>query len=346
MIIKKSLETPISLEQLALEKIKYFNSRCSNIEWSGVGVMKVEGSLEEGNLSINVIDIILKDVGTSGYTEYDWGTTLAEYFEENEDKWPVMFFSIHSHHTMGVSPSGTDDKHLYDNIENFPFHLSIIVNNKLDFNARIATDMYITQVEKRGIDSAYKKENLKNTRFIIEYSVPVSLFKQGSSFKEEFDRVEEIKKAKQRVREYSRNIDNFNPFDRHKPKQTTIDFDAKSSLTPYKIFTLNYVEGSTIKEVMDKLTTEKKVELHLEKIEKYLIDYVEEGYDVITPLTKLINLIDGLYDSKLVDSIVYGLSSIGMLLDVEEDNDYPPSNRSISALTDAEFNELVRKGEI
>jgi hypothetical protein len=80
--------------------------------------MKVEGDIYDDTLQLHVIDLILKDVGTSGYTEYDWGTTLAEYFEENEDKWPVMFFSIHSHHNMGVSPSGVDDKHLYDeNIE-------------------------------------------------------------------------------------------------------------------------------------------------------------------------------------------------------------------------------------
>jgi hypothetical protein len=117
--------------------------------------MKVEGDLLDDTLKLHVIDLLLKDVGTAGYTEYDWGTTLAEYFEENEDKWPVMFFSIHSHHNMGVTPSGVDVKHLYDNISNFPFHLSVIVNNKLDFNARIATDMVIESVSVRGMDSAY-----------------------------------------------------------------------------------------------------------------------------------------------------------------------------------------------
>ena len=132
------------------------------------------------------------------------------------------------------------------NIENFPFHLSIIVNNKLDFNARIATDMYITQVEKRGIDSTYKKEKVTNSRLIVEYSVPVSIFKENVSFKEEFDRVEEEK----RLREAAKRItvsETFNPYGHRplpfesgykKPKsnyvQGKLDFDYRDSLTPYK----------------------------------------------------------------------------------------------------------------
>ena len=346
---------------MVLEKIKYFNSRCSNIEWSGVGVMKVEGSLEQDNLSINIIDLILKDVGTAGYTEYDWGTTLAEYFEGNEDKWPVMFFSIHSHHNMGVSPSGVDDKHLYDNIENFPFHLSIIVNNKLDFNARIATDMYITQVEKRGIDSTYKKEKVTNSRLIVEYSVPVSIFKENVSFKEEFDKIEEEK----RLREAAKRItisETSNPYAHRplpfetgykKPKsnyiQGKLDFDYKDSLTPYKIFTLGFKKGNNIKEILDKLDTEDKIDDHLDAIEKYLIDYAEEGYDVTTPLEKLINLIDTMYDGKHIDSLIHGLNSIGMLLEsamVDEQDEFESWNKPMNSLTEAEFNKLARQGKL
>jgi hypothetical protein len=159
--------------------------------------MKVEGDIFNDTLKLHVIDLILKDVGTSGYTEYDWGTTLAEYFENNEDKWPVMFFSIHSHHNMGITPSGVDDKHLHDNISNFPFHLSVIVNNKLDFNARIATDMVINTVSYRGMDSNYTKKEVSDGRIIVEYSLTVSICgTDNEEFLEEFETVQAEKKAR------------------------------------------------------------------------------------------------------------------------------------------------------
>ena len=211
--------------------------------------MKVDGDISDDTLKLHVIDLLLKDVGTAGYTEYDWGTTLAEYFEGNEDKWPVMFFSIHSHHNMGVTPSGVDDKHLYDNISNFPFHLSVIVNNKLDFNARIATDMVIESVSVRGMDSSYFSKQVNDGRIIVEYSLPVNISSTANDeFKDEFDRVVENKKLLEEAKKPTYGM----PTKRNGGLQQSIPFVSPKTqfgISQYTLGTLNY-KFTTIKEVL------------------------------------------------------------------------------------------------
>jgi hypothetical protein len=350
MIIKKQLKNPITLENRVLDKIKYLNFKCSNIEWSGVGVMKVEGDLHNDTLQLHVIDLLLKDVGTAGYTEYDWGTTLAEYFEENEDKWPVMFFSIHSHHNMGVTPSGVDDKHLYDNISNFPFHLSVIVNNKLDFNARIATDMVIESVSVRGMDSAYFSKQVNDGRIIVEYSLPVSISVETEEFKEEFEKVV----ANKKLLEEAKRVEPFTHIGkRTQGLQHSIPFSKPSTqfgITQYTLGTLNY-KFTTIKEVLAELKTEDHVDTYLDQVEKICMDAVDEGKikQVQNSLFQLMNTIESIAPNHaLLNSIVYGLSAIHSLAetaDMEDDfKDIPFNNKKdkdISRMTDKEWNEYI-----
>jgi len=310
--------------------------------------MKVEGDISDDTLKLHVIDLLLKDVGTSGYTEYDWGTTLAEYFEENEDKWPVMFFSIHSHHNMGVTPSGVDDKHLYDNISNFPFHLSVIVNNKLDFNARIATDMVINTVSVRGMDSNYIKKEVNDGRIIVEYSIPVSICSTDTTeFQEEFDRVQAEKKAKQ-VPAYP----NYSaPSKRTGQQQIPFANHSLGVLTQYTLGTLNY-KIPTLKEVLAELKTDNHVDKYLDEIEKICMDYVDAG--MAKEAKKAVYDLSNTFESiapkhKLMNELSYGLASIhSMIEDVDtmmKDYDEVPfgsaAPKHISRMTDKEWNDYI-----
>lgn len=302
--------------------------------------MKVEGDIYNDTLKLHVIDLILKDVGTAGYTEYDWGTTLAEYFEENEDKWPVMFFSIHSHHNMGVSPSGVDDKHLYDNISNFPFHLSVIVNNKLDFNARIATDMVINTVSVRGMDSNYTSKEIVDGKIIVEYSLPVSICSTDvSEFEEEFTRIQDEKKAKQVVHTYKK----F-------PKQQYIPFDDFKTgivLNKYTLGTLNH-KFVTLNEALTNILTEEDAELYLDAIENICMDYVDQGKpeEVKVVVSDLMNTLENSFSKHpFIQSISYGLSAIHSLIETVEDYQEvgfgKPPVKDISRMTDAEWRNYV-----
>jgi len=322
------------------------NSKCSNIEWSGVGVMKVDGDIYDDTLKLHVIDLLLKDVGTAGYTEYDWGTTLAEYFEENEDKWPVMFFSIHSHHTMGVTPSGVDDKHLYDNISNFPFHLSVIVNNKLDFNARIATDMMINTVSVRGMDSNYTSKEVNEARLIVEYSLPVTISGADTSeFEEEFTKIQ-ASKVKEPVRVY-------NNYGKNNFQQEILFGNVKPqfALNKYSLGTLFY-EFTTLNEVLTNILTEVDVDTYLDKVEAICMDYVDQGKirDIKNSLFALMTTYESSFSHHpFIKSITYGLSAIHSLIESAEDVEEVSFGKKgtkapykdISRMTDEEWRNYV-----
>lgn len=314
--------------------------------------MKVEGDISDDTLKLHVIDLLLKDVGTAGYTEYDWGTTLAEYFEGNEDKWPVMFFSIHSHHNMGVTPSGVDDKHLYDNISNFPFHLSVIVNNKLDFNARIATDMVINSVSVRGMDSNYVKKEVNDGRIIVEYSIPVSICGINTTeFQEEFDRVQAEKKAKIPPTTYP----NYGSYTK-RTGQHEIPFanQALKTLSQYTLGTLNY-KFATLKEVLAEIKSDKDVDSYLDAVEKICMDYVDAG--MAKQAKKAVYELSNTFESiapkhKFMSDITFNLSTIhSMIEDMEfmdqEFGEIPfgnkkhASTKDIARMTDKEWNDYI-----
>jgi hypothetical protein len=310
--------------------------------------MKVDGDISDDTLKLHVIDLLLKDVGTAGYTEYDWGTTLAEYFENNEDKWPVMFFSIHSHHNMGVTPSGVDDKHLYDNISNFPFHLSVIVNNKLDFNARIATDMVINTVSVRGMDSTYTKKEVNDGRIIVEYSLPVSIFNTDTTeFVEEFERIQADKRIKQAM-----TFSNYSsPSKRNGQHEIPFANKALKTLTHYTLGTLNY-KLPTLKEVLAEIKTDDHVDKYLDEVEKICMDYVDcdMSKEAKKAVYDLMNTFDDIAPKhKFINEISYGLSAIhSMIEDVDtmmKDYEDVPFGKTapkhISRMTDKEWNEYI-----
>lgn len=304
----------------------------------------VEGDIYDDTLKLHVIDLILKDVGTAGYTEYDWGTTLAEYFEENEDKWPVMFFSIHSHHTMAVSPSGTDDKHLYDNISNFPFHLSIIVNNRLDFNARIATDFIISEVSMRDMSSNYVPKKVAESKIIIEYSVPVSLGgKVEEDFEAEFNKVTQSKKKKYEDNTISKRVGGL-------PQIPFNSTDNKIiSLNCYSLGTLLYDKPSIV-EMLTSIKTPVDVSGYIDSIEKICWDYVEmnRAVSVDTALTSLISYINQhfskhKYYEDLIDELKNIQQFVNEYLESEQDAEAEPSysKKSIHTMTDKEWEDYV-----
>lgn len=72
---------------------------------------------------------------------------------------------IHSHNTFGVFFSGTDMAELNDNCGGHNFYLSLIVNNALDFIAKIA---FVGSVEQEVKQVPYYANTNLGKRFIIE----------------------------------------------------------------------------------------------------------------------------------------------------------------------------------
>lgn len=123
-----------------LAKVKYLCRAIPEVEWSGVLFYVVEGTIREPeSMEVVLKDILPMDKGTSGFTEYNLDKRFVDYLMDNPEAMMWKAGHIHSHNTMPVFFSGTDTDELHDNSSNYDFYLSLIVNNFMDFKAKIAT---------------------------------------------------------------------------------------------------------------------------------------------------------------------------------------------------------------
>lgn len=147
--MKVRLEITTDLQK----KIKYLCNDNVSREWSGILIFK-----ETEENSLKAFDLIPMDIGSGAYTSYDFVTgnssALVSYMNANEkfidEGWRIGL--IHSHHNMDVFFSGTDDAELNDNSKYHKYYLSLIVNNRGDFKAKIG---YNTNLEI-GNESFYR----------------------------------------------------------------------------------------------------------------------------------------------------------------------------------------------
>lgn len=120
-------------------QIKKLCKTISTIEWSGVLFYTIEGSIQNPeDCKITLQQILPMDIGTAGYTEYEITGDVTKFMRENdalEKDWKMGH--IHSHHSMTVFFSGTDQSELEDNSEHHNFYLSVIVNNKGDITGKV-----------------------------------------------------------------------------------------------------------------------------------------------------------------------------------------------------------------
>jgi hypothetical protein len=123
-----------------MQKVKYLCGKINKEEWSGVLFYSVEGSIRDpANMILTAEDVFLMDKGSSGYTNYSFNDPkLAEYVMSDDYNMNWKIGHIHSHHSMRVFFSGTDTDEIYDNSEFHNYYLSLIVNNFMDREAKIA----------------------------------------------------------------------------------------------------------------------------------------------------------------------------------------------------------------
>ncbi len=121
-----------------LNKVKYLCKLISKEEWSGVLFYSIQGTIKDvSKMIITVEDILPLDKGSSAYTEYSLDDRLIDYMMENPESQDYKIGHIHSHNTMSVFFSGTDMEELTENSFAHNFYLSLIVNNDMDFTAKV-----------------------------------------------------------------------------------------------------------------------------------------------------------------------------------------------------------------
>lgn len=156
-----STKAKLILTEQVVNQIKFLCSKIPSVEWSGVLYHTSTGDVDDPKSFVCKAEyILLLDKGTSGYTEYDF--TSANFTEALMEKPELMELSmshVHSHNTMNVFFSGTDNEELTDNAPNYNYYLSLIVNNKGEYCAKVA---FIGEIEGRNISFKTKDGNFKN----------------------------------------------------------------------------------------------------------------------------------------------------------------------------------------
>lgn len=123
-------------------KIRQLCKTINTVEWSGPLFYKVDGDLSDiPNMTVTCLDILPLDKGSSAYTEYTMDGDVLAYMLDEITETPFEDIKIghcHSHNSMAVFFSGTDQSELHDNAPNHNVYLSLIVNNKGDYDCRLA----------------------------------------------------------------------------------------------------------------------------------------------------------------------------------------------------------------
>ena len=182
-------------------KICRFHQIFGDTEWSGPIWYEMKGSIDRPDkLVLEVKHLMLKDVGSAAYTEYEFGEEMIDFYEKYPELMGVgddviKMGHLHTHHNMNAFFSGTDMKALHDGADSLDMILSVIVNRHGMKIAKIAmvteseTKTFFTHMKKVFSFNSQKKEVLS----ILDCDVVIE---NEGRFNEEIESVINQKKAK------------------------------------------------------------------------------------------------------------------------------------------------------
>lgn len=140
-IIEDNWQVEVTVPKSVSDQIKYLCRAISKVEWSGILFYTYTGNIKDKTLKINLEYILLMDKGSSGYTEYEFDSDVVKFLMSNPQYTDMNYGHIHSHNSMNVFFSGTDNQELVDNAGNYNFYLSVIVNNANDITGKVAQEV-------------------------------------------------------------------------------------------------------------------------------------------------------------------------------------------------------------
>ena len=131
------------------------HNRFPGLEWSGVLLYTIDGSITDlDNATFHAHKFFPLDIGTPGYTEFDYNEKIMQMYDMWEDAIDMQIGLIHTHHTMKAYFSATDDDELHDNVDKHNYYLSLIVSQTSDYCAQVAAlvDMKVNEVLVKNED--------------------------------------------------------------------------------------------------------------------------------------------------------------------------------------------------
>lgn len=212
--IRLSNKIALKISDEIMDKVKYLCKEISQVEWSGILFYSVEGTISEfDKIVLTVEDIFLMDKGTTGFTSYELGPEIVKYQMADPKRLTWKMGHIHSHNNMNVFFSGTDMEELHENSEFHNYYLSLIVNNRMEMEAKVAfrgkTNGY-TCLDEKGEEWTLNLKESKDTLFVFPCDIVLETPKVevDKSFKERVKEV--IKKSNKTQQHFNKN------FNKHK----------------------------------------------------------------------------------------------------------------------------------
>ena len=191
---------PVEVEN----KIRYLCNRISEVEWSGTLFYTYSGSYENKDLEIKCVDILLMDIGSAGYTEFDMSPEVISYMTEHPELMDCQVGLIHSHARLSTFFSGTDLATLREEGNDRNHFVSLIVNNAGTYTAAITRKLTVTKTFKYKSFEDVEKNNQEPeiTEEVIAYNM-LTVIKEGqemNSYQDIDEKITSIKEAKDKIK--------------------------------------------------------------------------------------------------------------------------------------------------
>ncbi len=164
MNLKERIQVQIPDE--VVDKIKFVNNRHSKIEWAGALIYEVENeSLPIYQWKIKVLDILPMSVGTTGAVIIP---NMEDALFWAADNYPDKRVGcLHSHHEMGSFFSGDDMADLNHCAKEYAVYLSLVVNNRGQYVAKISKSIDVTSTVEYNIDDEKFSFNVTANKDIL-----------------------------------------------------------------------------------------------------------------------------------------------------------------------------------
>lgn len=305
-IVKANTKFKVVVSLNVQEEVKKLCKEISHVEWSGILYYTING------IEIRLEAILPMDKGTAGFTEYDTDSRFITFLEEKQKELGIgdeIFATwkrghIHSHVNMGTSFSGTDTDELNENVGKHIQYLSVIVNNRNEYNGHVAKEAIVSKVVKLKTGLNQYQETADETRNLVLYDVDFYFEREevdlSNSFLTNLKRVlEEKKRSPVKIygNQYSIGltektaslVGNNSSFVNSLGKETTLegflcyhlmtnieDEEVKSQIEPDQIFDVNVPLNYFIRNIMK----EKDFVSFLHKIAKYFKEDYEWYFDL------------------------------------------------------------------
>ena len=188
--------------------IRYYCSMSPSNEWSGILFYKVEGDFDSPEFKIICEDIYLMDIGSAGYTSYDFkNADISTYLMDHPELLDCYQGLIHSHDTMEAFFSGVDTKTLQSEGNDTIIFVSLIVNNAGKYVASVTRKVNYTSTITEVGKYLFFEDTQKTTAeesYITQHQelqyFPLKVIKEEVYEHPMAQRFLEIQNAKQKVR--------------------------------------------------------------------------------------------------------------------------------------------------